>query len=123
MGPTRSYVSMGGVLPPDRRPERARFSDEDEGTVRTVAALFVATDGCYFGLPDVDPWDVLGDNRVRPRVTPWGFDSPLAHEVAWTWCPRRCIVPPRKGMTGFDGGREELPACRGVWPTYQPGNV
>lgn len=27
MGPTRSYVSMGGVLPPDRRPERALGRD------------------------------------------------------------------------------------------------
>ena len=44
--------------------ERARFSDEDEGAVRTVAALFVATDGCYFGLPDVDPWDVRRDARL-----------------------------------------------------------
>jgi hypothetical protein len=44
--------------------DRARFSDEPEGTVRTVAALFVATDGCYFGLPDVDPWDVWRDARL-----------------------------------------------------------
>ena len=32
--------------------------------MRTVAALFVATDGCYFGLPDVDPWDVRRDARL-----------------------------------------------------------
>jgi len=30
--------------------DRARFSEEDDGAVRTVAILFVATDGCYFGL-------------------------------------------------------------------------
>jgi hypothetical protein len=26
-----------------------------------VAALFVETGGCYFGLPDVDPWDIERD--------------------------------------------------------------
>jgi hypothetical protein len=30
----------------------------------TVAALFVAAGGCYFGLPDVDPWDVTRDARL-----------------------------------------------------------
>jgi len=28
-----------------------------------IAALYVETDGCYFGLPDVDPWDVHRDAR------------------------------------------------------------
>lgn len=30
----------------------------------TVAALFVETGGCYFGLPDVDPWDEARDARL-----------------------------------------------------------
>lgn len=29
-----------------------------------VAALFVARGGCYFGLPDVDPWDEQRDARL-----------------------------------------------------------
>lgn len=29
----------------------------------TVAALYVETNGAYFGLPDVDPWDVERDAR------------------------------------------------------------
>lgn len=29
-----------------------------------IAALFVATGGCYFDLPDVDPWDVQRDART-----------------------------------------------------------
>lgn len=29
-----------------------------------IAALFVATGGCYFGLSDVDPWDVERDARL-----------------------------------------------------------
>ncbi len=29
-----------------------------------IAALFVATGGCYFGLDDVDPWDAARDARL-----------------------------------------------------------
>jgi hypothetical protein len=29
-----------------------------------IAALFVETDGCYFGLPDVDPWNEARDARL-----------------------------------------------------------
>jgi len=31
--------------------------------VRTIAALFVETNGPYFGVENVDPWDVLRDAR------------------------------------------------------------
>lgn len=46
-----------------------------------IAALYVETDGCYFGLPDVDPWDIdrdarnyAGPNRVvaHPPCQRWG---------------------------------------------------
>lgn len=30
----------------------------------TVAALYVETGGCYYGLPDVDPWDRARDARA-----------------------------------------------------------
>jgi hypothetical protein len=29
-----------------------------------IAALYVETNGCYFGLPNVDPWDEPGDARL-----------------------------------------------------------
>lgn len=29
-----------------------------------IAALFVETNGCYFGLPGVDPWDIQRDARL-----------------------------------------------------------
>ena len=29
-----------------------------------IAALFVETGGCYFGLPNVEPWDILRDART-----------------------------------------------------------
>jgi hypothetical protein len=28
-----------------------------------IAALFVETNGCYFGLPEVDPWDIGRDQE------------------------------------------------------------
>ena len=28
-----------------------------------IAALYVETDGCYFGIPGVDPWDQARDAR------------------------------------------------------------
>lgn len=43
-----------------------------------IAALFVAKGGCYWDLPDVDPWDVLlsiarsaiGQSTSAPPFTP-----------------------------------------------------
>lgn len=46
-----------------------------------VAALYVETDGCYFGLPGVDPWDLPRDARsytgpypvvAHPPCQRWG---------------------------------------------------
>lgn len=49
--------------------------------MNAVAALFVETGGCYFGLPDVDPWDEQRDARryagphpvvAHPPCQRWG---------------------------------------------------
>ena len=46
-----------------------------------IAALYVETDGCYFGVPDVDPWDAQRDARdyrgphpviAHPPCQRWG---------------------------------------------------
>lgn len=46
-----------------------------------IAALYVETDGAYFGLPDVDPWDIQRDARryngphavvAHPPCQRWG---------------------------------------------------
>ena len=46
-----------------------------------IAALHVETDGCYFGLPHVDPWDIVRDARnyagphpvvAHPDCRRWG---------------------------------------------------
>jgi len=50
------------------------------GSVRAVAALFVETDGCYFGLPGVDPWDVRRDARLYAGPHPI-----IAHPPCERW--------------------------------------
>lgn len=45
-----------------------------------VAALFVETNGCYFGLPDVDPWDKARD--ARQYAGPWPV---VAHPPCERW--------------------------------------
>lgn len=45
-----------------------------------IAALFVETDGCYFGLSDVDPWDEARD--ARTYAGPWPV---VAHPPCQRW--------------------------------------
>lgn len=45
-----------------------------------IAALYVATGGCYFGLPDVDPWDEARDARLY--AGPWPV---VAHPPCERW--------------------------------------
>lgn len=46
----------------------------------TIAALFVATGGCYFGLDGVDPWDEKRDARLY--AGPWPV---VAHPPCERW--------------------------------------
>ncbi len=65
-----------------------------------IAALFVATGGCYFGLPDVDPWDVTRDARLYP-----GPHSVVAHPPCSTWCKLAPVNQARYGHAiGDDDG-------------------
>jgi hypothetical protein len=65
-----------------------------------IAALYVATDGAYFGLPDVDPWDEKRDARR--------YDGPhavVAHPPCARWCQLAHVVKARYGYEiGDDGG-------------------
>lgn len=45
-----------------------------------VAALYVETNGCYFGLPGVDPWDEARDARAYPGPHPV-----VAHPPCQRW--------------------------------------
>lgn len=45
-----------------------------------IAALYVETDGCYYGLSDVDPWDEARDARLYDG--PWPV---VAHPPCQRW--------------------------------------
>jgi hypothetical protein len=66
-----------------------------------IAALYVETGGCYFGLPNVDPWDEARDARrydgpypvvAHPPCERWGR--------FWHGSPRK----PHQFRLGDDGG-------------------
>lgn len=66
-----------------------------------IAALFVEAGGCYFGLPNVEPWDRQRDARQYP-----GSHAIVAHPPCERWgrywhgSPRR----PHQYTLGDDGG-------------------
>lgn len=65
-----------------------------------IAALFVATGGCYFGLEGVDPWDEKRDARKYRGPHPV-----VAHPPCSRWCRLAGLVEARWGhKRGEDGG-------------------
>lgn len=65
-----------------------------------IAALFVQTNGCYFGLPDVDPWDITRDARNYAGPHPV-----VAHPPCDRWCQMAPVNQARYGhKVGDDGG-------------------
>jgi len=65
-----------------------------------VAALFVETNGIYFGLPNVDPWDVRRDARQYAGTHPV-----VAHPPCDRWCQMAPVNQARYGhRVGDDGG-------------------
>lgn len=66
----------------------------------TVAALYVQNGGCYYGLPDVDPWDEERDARTYAGPHPV-----VAHPPCARWCQLAGLVQHRYGLKiGDDGG-------------------
>ena len=66
----------------------------------TIAALYVETGGVYFGLDDVDPWDITRDARLYA-----GPHAVLAHPPCSSWCQLAYINQKRWGRkVGDDGG-------------------
>lgn len=45
-----------------------------------ISALYVETDGCYYGMPDVDPWDEARDARLYAGPHPV-----IAHPPCQRW--------------------------------------
>lgn len=67
---------------------------------RTVAALFVQTNGAYFELDGVDPWDEARDARLYDGTHPV-----VAHPPCSRWCRLAGLVEARWGhRRGDDGG-------------------
>lgn len=105
-----------------------RDGTEKTHCTRQVAALYVATGGVYFGLPNVDPWDERRD--ARKYAGPY---SVVAHPPCNVWCQLAHINQKRYGhKVGDDGGcfaaaldavREwggvlEHPAYSYAWPRF-----
>ena len=66
----------------------------------TIAALYVATNGCYFGIDGVDPWDQARDARLY--AGPWPV---VAHPPCERWCRLAFINQKRYGhRVGSDAG-------------------
>lgn len=93
-----------------------------------VAALFVETNGVYYGLEDVDPWDEKRDARLYP-----GPDPVIAHPPCARWCKLAPVNEARYGhkrgddggcfLSGLEnvrtyGGVLEHPASSYAWPEF-----
>ena len=69
-----------------------------------VAALYVETGGCYFGLPDVDPWDEERDARTYAGPWPVVAHPPCARWGKWWFGGLFWVAsgrePKRKGDDG-----------------------
>lgn len=66
-----------------------------------IAALYVETDGCYFGMKDVDPWDLVRDARLY--AGPWPV---VAHPPCQRWGRfwHGSTRKPHQYELGADGG-------------------
>ena len=93
-----------------------------------IAALFVQRGGCYFGLPDVDPWDEARDARLyagphpviaHPPCARWGRLAGHAHSRGAPapgedgGCFASALASVRKW-----GGVLEHPAWSAAWPAH-----
>lgn len=67
----------------------------------TVAALYVETDGCYFGQAGVEPWDIVRD--ARTYAGPWPV---VAHPPCQRWGRfwHGSTRKPHQFKLGDDGG-------------------
>ena len=69
-----------------------------------IAALFVATDGCYFGDPSIDPWDEQRDARKYPGPHPVVAHPPCERWGRyWSGGPMLANTPAAKKL-GDDHG-------------------
>lgn len=93
-----------------------------------IAAIFVETNGCYFGLPDVDPWDILRDARkydgpypviAHPPCQRWGnfARGSMARQVHQIGDDGGCFESALASLRAF-GGVLEHPANSKAWARF-----
>jgi hypothetical protein len=94
-----------------------------------VAALFVETNGVYFGLPDVDPWDRHRDARTyagphpvvaHPPCERWGrywSGGPSARVRREKGDDAGCFAAALEAVRKF-GGVLEHPEASHAWTTF-----
>ena len=95
----------------------------------TVAALFVATGGTYFGLAGVDPWDEARDARLydgpypvvaHPPCERWGrywFGGPSAKVRRVKGDDGGCFAAALRSVRQF-GGVLEHPEASAAWDAF-----
>jgi hypothetical protein len=73
--------------------------------VGVIAALYVQTGGCYFGLPDVDPWDEARDARMYSGPWPVVAHPPCQRwGKLWAGQPLHIKLTGERKVKGDDGG-------------------
>ena len=94
-----------------------------------IAALFVQTNGVYFGLPNVDPWDVTRDGRnyngpypviAHPPCERWGrywSGGPSAKVRRFLGDDKGCFDRALWAVNTF-GGVLEHPEASHAWKYY-----
>ena len=95
-----------------------------------IAALFVQTNGCYFGLPGVDPWDKARDARqyagpwpvvAHPPCERWGrywSGGPTAREPRELGADGGCFAAALAAVRRF-GGVLEHPEGSHAWEAFE----
>jgi hypothetical protein len=81
-----------------------RLSDrKSNGATLLIAALYVELNGCYAGLPDVDPWPIERDARNyaglwgRPKKTQTAVDR----AQVWSVIGLALGTPPSLDLCGY----------------------
>lgn len=94
-----------------------------------ISALFVETDGCYFGLPNIDPWDQSRDARnyhgphkviAHPPCERWGrywSGGPSANVKRLKGDDKGCFYAALHAVRSY-GGVLEHPEASHAWTAF-----
>lgn len=74
--------------------------------VEKIAALYVETDGCYFGIPEIDPWDKNRDARLYSGPYPV-----IAHPPCQRWGKMWMGSPSYVARTGIRKKKGDDDGC------------